>query len=52
MLENNSGGNVWSFGRKEATTLQALGRKALVTQFMAWDRAAEILVKKTHELAR
>ena len=52
VLENNSGGNVWSFSRKGGTTLQALGRKALVTQFMAFDRAAEVLVKKTHELAR
>jgi hypothetical protein len=52
VLENNSGGNVWAFSRKGSATLQAIGRKALVTQFMAFDRAAEILAKKTHELAR
>jgi hypothetical protein len=52
VLENNSGGNVWTFSNAISPTLKAIGRKALVTQFMAFDRAAEILVKKTHELAR
>ncbi|MGB4347146.1 MAG: hypothetical protein WBJ21_12215 [Burkholderiaceae bacterium] len=52
VLENNSGGNVWTFSNQASPTLKAIGRKALVTQFMAFDRAAEILVKKTHELAR
>jgi len=52
VLENNSGGNVWTFSNAISPTLKAIGRKALVTQFMAFDRAAEILVKKTQELAR
>ncbi len=52
VLENNSGGNVWTFSSLISPTLKAIGRKALVTQFMAFDRAAEILVKKTRELAR
>ncbi len=52
VLENNSGGNVWTFSRKETPTYKAVGRKALVTQFMAFDRAAKILLQKTHELAR
>lgn len=52
VLENNSGGNVWTFSNAISPTLKVIGRKALVTQFMAFDRAAEILVKKTHELAR
>ncbi len=52
VLENNSGGNVWTFSRKDTPTYQAIGRKALLTQFMAFDRAAEILLQKTHELAR
>ncbi len=51
-LENNSGGNVWTFSSLISPTLKVIGRKALVKQFMAFDRAAEILVKKTHELAR
>ncbi len=52
VLETNSGGNVWSFSLTGNPTLKMLGKKALVTQFMAWDKAAEILVAKTHELAR
>lgn len=50
-LETNSGGNVWTFSRKEGLMFQVLGAKALVNQFKAWDRAAEILVAKTNELA-
>lgn len=52
VLENNSGGNVWTFSRQDSPTLKAIGRKALLSQFMAWDRVAEILVAKTNELAR
>ena len=52
VLETNSGGNVWSFSLTGNPTLKILGKKALVTQFMAWDKAAEILVAKTNELAR
>jgi hypothetical protein len=31
--------------------LKALGRKALLSQFNAFDVACEVLIKKTHELA-
>jgi hypothetical protein len=51
VLENNSGGNVWSFSMSDSNPYRSFGRKAMVTQFMAFDRAAEILVRKTHELA-
>ena len=52
VLENNSGGNIWSFSMTNSNPYKSFGRKAMLSQFMAWDRAAEILVKKTHELAR
>lgn len=51
VLENNSGGNVWTFSRLDSPTLQVIGRKAMLSQFMAWNRAAEVLVEKTNALA-
>ncbi len=54
VLETNSGGNTWHFsseiGRKAREYMG--GRKPMVLQYNAWDRAAEALVKKTHELAK
>ena len=52
VLENNSGGNVWTFSKKDSNILRVIGRQPLVRQFNAWDRAAEVLVKKTNELAK
>lgn len=52
VLENNSGGNVWTFSRRGTPTFEAIGKKALVNQLKAWDRAAEVLVRKTNELAK
>ena len=54
VLEVNLGGNTWAFSSEVAGMLrEALGgRKAMVLQYNAWDRAAEALVRKTHELAR
>ena len=55
VLEANLGGNVWHFsslhGREKRGVNHAL-RKAMILQYYAWDRAAEALVRKTHELAR
>jgi hypothetical protein len=66
VLECNPGGNTWHFsskltagvrqrmggltlvGQKKA---ELLGRQMLIDQFGAWDRAAEVLVQKTRELA-
>ena len=54
VLETNSGGNTWHFsseiGRKAREYMG--GRKPMVLQYNAWDRAAEALVRKTHELAK
>ena len=51
VLEGNQGGNVWVFSRKESNMFKQLGRKALLTQLNAFDVAADILIKKTEELA-
>lgn len=52
VFENNCGGNVWSFSKTDSNPYRAFGRKAMVTQFNAWDRAAEVLVETTNRLAR
>lgn len=55
ILEGNIGGNVWHFSSefaRQGRGLNQLGRKALVHQYNAWDRAAEALVRKTNELAK
>jgi hypothetical protein len=51
VLEGNQGGNVWSFSHKNSPMLTFLGRKALLSQFSAFDVAADVLIKKTEELA-
>jgi hypothetical protein len=51
VLEGNQGGNIWSFSHKTSPMLTFLGRKALLTQFNAFDVACDVLIKKTHELA-
>jgi hypothetical protein len=53
-LEVNSGGNTWAFSSKIAEHFRnsAGGKKKLILQYHAWDRAAEALVRKTHELAK
>ena len=63
-LEQNTGGNVWHFSsnftkRNNANfpSIQAAARiiddkKAKINQYGAWDRAAEGLIRKTHELAK
>ena len=54
VLELNLGGNVWHFSSKMVRNLpgyDSAARKKLVLQYNAWDRAAEALVRKTHELA-
>ncbi len=54
VLEVNAGGNTWVFSSKIAEHFRhsAGGKKKLVLQYNAWDRAAEALVRKTHELAK
>ena len=55
VLEVNLGGNVWHFSSEMARNLpgyDAAARKKMVLQYNAWDRAAEALVRKTHELAK
>jgi predicted ATP-grasp superfamily ATP-dependent carboligase len=54
VLELNLGGNVWHFSSKMVRNLpgyDSAARKKLVLQYNAWDRSAEALVRKTHELA-
>ena len=51
VLEGNQGGNVWSFTHKFSPMLTFLGRKALLSQFNAFDVACDVLIKKTNELA-
>jgi hypothetical protein len=66
VLECNPGGNTWHFSSKftagvrrrmGGVTLvgekkaEVLGRRMLIDQFGAWDRAAEVLVAKTRQLA-
>ena len=53
VLETNLGGNTWHFSSEIAKRdgLTQAHRKAIIQQYNAWDRAAEALVKNTHELA-
>jgi hypothetical protein len=51
VLEANLGGNVWVFSHKKSFALDNLGRTSLLQQFNAFDVAADILIKKTEELA-
>ncbi len=53
VLETNLGGNTWHFSSEIAKRdgLTPAHRKAIILQYNAWDRAAEALVRKTHELA-
>lgn len=51
VLEGNQGGNVWVFSHKKSFALDKLGRFNLLNQFNAFDVAADVLIKKTHELA-
>ena len=54
VLEVNLGGNTWAFSSKLSHLFREAmgGRQAMVIQYNAWDRAAEALVRKTHELAK
>lgn len=55
VIEANVGGNVWSFSSNMASHIpeySPLLKKDRILQYGAWDRAAEALVRKTHELAR
>ena len=51
MLEANLGGNSWGFTKKDWGSYKQLGRPALLQQFNAFDIAADVLIKKTNELA-
>lgn len=66
ILECNPGGNTWHFSSKVTAAIrqqmggaslvgdrkgELLGRQLLIDQFGAFDRAAEVLVRKTRELA-
>jgi hypothetical protein len=66
VLECNPGGNTWHFSSKLTAGVrrrmggltlvgekkaEMLGRQMLIDQFGAWDRAAEVLVEKTRQLA-
>lgn len=50
-IENNAGGNVWKFSDETSLPYKVFGPRALVRQFKAWDRAADVLIRKTRELA-
>ena len=54
VLEVNLGGNTWAFSSRDAHLYRLAmgGRKPMVLQYKAWDRAAEALVRKTNYLAR
>ena len=54
VLETNRGGNTWHFSSAISRNYPGYddaARKAAILQYNAWDRAAEALVKKTHELS-
>ena len=53
VLETNLGGNTWHFSSEmgHVGREQMGGRKAMVLQYNAWDRAAEALVRKVNEVA-
>jgi hypothetical protein len=50
-LEANLGGNSWVFTKEDWHSYKTLGRPALLQQFNAFDIAADVLIKKTNELA-
>jgi hypothetical protein len=53
-LETNLGGNVWHFSSevaKKTPGYDIQARKNMISQYNAWDRAAEALVRKAHQLA-
>jgi hypothetical protein len=67
VLECNPGGNTWHFSSRATAAIrrqigggslvgekkaEEIGRRKLIEQFGAFDRAAEVLVRKVHELAR
>ena len=53
VLEVNLGGNTWAFSNAPGHKFRLMvGIKNMVTQYNAWDRAAEALVRKTNELAK
>ena len=55
VLETNLGGNTWHFSSAISRNYPGYddaARKAAILQYNAWDRAAEALVKKTHELSK
>ena len=53
VLEVNLGGNTWSFSTPHGEKFRSVvGLKNMLLQYNAWDRAAEALVRKTHELAK
>jgi len=55
VLEVNLGGNIWHFSSeisKKAGFITSDVRKPMILQYNAWDRSAEALVRKTHELAK
>lgn len=53
VLEGNLGGNTWHFSSEigKVVRADAGGRNAMVGQYMAWDRAADALIRATHALA-
>lgn len=54
VLELNAGGNVWHFSSEVGEHVRRAygGRDLMIAQYNAWDKAAEALVRKTHNLAR
>lgn len=52
-IENNTGGNTWHFSSRMGEELrEQIGRQALIDQFDAFERAAEVLVAATRRFAR
>ena len=54
VLELNAGGNTWAFSSAIASHFRESvgGRKKLIQQYNAWDRAAEAIILKTNQLAQ
>lgn len=50
VLESNLGGNVWHFSSKLALDRGLADRDVRISQYGAWDRVAESLVRKVHEV--
>jgi hypothetical protein len=53
LIEMNAGGNVWHFSSRRASRgLAVITREHRISQYGAWDIAADVLVEKVRQFAR